>query len=160
MKENFHAFYVPPLYPWRDKGRKFCIHWNGLLAYLSYMNPRMAFCLLHPEPLVWIWCSILFSPCTSFSEVNRSLKWTVMKRLTHRKSVFLTSLVISWVMARCMTVYISFLLFPWITVDVLITFLNDCSQRWLEKIFISSCWLIDCLSVSLNISLFLHCKKQ
>lgn len=37
---------------------------------------------------------VLFSPCISFGEVNRSLKWTVMKRLAHRKSFFLTLLVI------------------------------------------------------------------
>ena len=75
----------------------------------------------------------LFSPCISFGEVNRSLKWTVMKHLAHRKSFFLTSLVIAWEMTRSMTVYISLLLFPLITVDVLITFLNGCSQRWLEQ---------------------------
>lgn len=75
----------------------------------------------------------LFSPCISFSVVNRSLKWTVMKCLAHRKSFFLTSLVIAWEMTGSMTVYISLLLFPLITVDVLITFLNYCSQRWLEQ---------------------------
>jgi len=36
-------------------------------------------------------------------------------------------------MTRSMTVYISLLLLPLITVDVLIRFLNDCSQRWLEQ---------------------------
>lgn len=75
----------------------------------------------------------LFSSCISFSEAKGSLKWAEKKHFTHRKSFFLNSLVIAWEMTMSMTVYISLLLFPLMTVDVLIIFLNAYSQRWLEQ---------------------------
>lgn len=126
----------------------------SLLEYISNRKSRMALCHLYILSHMFQCHIFLFSLCISISEVKGSLKWAVMKYLTHRKNFFLTSLVIAWEMIRSMTVYISLLLFPLITVDVLIIFLNACSQRWLEQeVFhfirfrlIASvlCWICSC----------------
>lgn len=91
----------------------------------------------------------------------RSLKWTVRKHLAHRKSFFLTSFI-----SNCLrnnqehdSLYFPAIIFP-----------SNCGcsyyiSKWLfsEVVWkgVSFCQVqIDCLSVSLNITLFLHCKKR
>lgn len=131
MKEKCDVF--PPLYSWRKKLKiTFHIHLKGL-----YLLPGTCIIQESKNSFFLATClsvaAFLFPLCISFSEVNRSLKWTVMKCLAYRKSFFLTSLVIAWEMATNMTVCISLLLFPLITVGIHITFPNDCSQGWLEQ---------------------------